>query len=552
MTVERISRTQTRFAGVRSLVTYASLSGGIAIAGLMVQQNFGPEQDVLLVSGPIFLVLFSLAVAVGRGYSTAIMTTFYDSAERIRNRDIVLLSAAVLIITAAIAVFCLNLFPNSADEYAYIIQAQTYARAKLWLTPPPLPEFFQFAQLYDKSGIWISPYQPGWPLLLTTLILVEAPPWLMSPVLGAVMVLAFGALARQITGAGATWLALLALVTSPFFLFQYASYFPHGAAALAAVIFGLAGMKYLESGKPLLAFAAGAAIGYVGLTRAFNAPIIAAPFVIAAALNPARRTGLFWFGLGGVPFLAALLLYNYAVTGNALTLVQEWVNPGNEPFGVPGHTATLEIARRIIRLHFWTSPVMLIGWMLSFILLARKRTLTFIDWIFPATLAAFTFYGGHGGPQYGPRYLFEAWPFSIITIARAIEYELQRPKERVLEWIAAIVLAHLSFQVGYMAPRWVRQHELTEDRMDVYTAVEKSGLKNIVVFVDGNRSPRIWTPGIDLTRNGIDPMKQAEIYVLDRGAENEQVMSLFPGRLYFIYSDGSLRPIARSTSLQNG
>ena len=69
-----------------------------------------------------------------------------------------------------------------------------------------------------------------------------------------------------------------------------------------------------------------------------------------------------------------------------------------------------------------TSPVLVVGAALMLIALWRARQLDFPDVIFPATIIIFLFYGADGGPpySYGPRYLFEAFPFLILSIAAGL------------------------------------------------------------------------------------------------------------------------------------
>ena len=65
------------------------------------------------------------------------------------------------------AVFVLQQFPNSADEWSCIFLAKCFQQGKLYAATHPLQEFFQFNHIGARQGRWFSVYPPGWPLLLS-------------------------------------------------------------------------------------------------------------------------------------------------------------------------------------------------------------------------------------------------------------------------------------------------------------------------------------------------------------------------------------------------
>jgi len=245
----------------------------------------------------------------------------------------------------------------------------------------------------------VSQYPPGWALVLTPAAALGLPLWIANPLIGAATVAAFFELARRSTSEESAWLGALLLMLSSFFIFQSASYFAHSLVALFAILFALFGLRFLERGGAAPALLAGACIGVIGFTRPQAAALTALSFVAALAARPSRRFGLIWFGLGGAPFALALLLYNAAITGDPLVLVQSL--RANEPLGSPPFEALSLWLRRCGRLVLWTAPPLVFGYVAAFAVVARRRSLAFTDWIMPATLGFYLFYAADGGNQYG-------------------------------------------------------------------------------------------------------------------------------------------------------
>ena len=79
------------------------------------------------------------------------------------NRHKTLLSIACFCafgfaLTSIYAHSVLQEFPNSADEYAYVFQADTFGAGRLWnpTLARPLQEFFQFNHVAQRDGKWLQ------------------------------------------------------------------------------------------------------------------------------------------------------------------------------------------------------------------------------------------------------------------------------------------------------------------------------------------------------------------------------------------------------------
>ncbi|MDB4973026.1 MAG: hypothetical protein JWN48_1367 [Myxococcaceae bacterium] len=544
----------------RSLAVFLSVVvGTYSVAWWSMQQRSEPE--VARASCAWFILICALGTVLGRRGSLALLDLVLLPIRRRPQRAVAALLLALFALTTFIALYVLDGFPSSADEQAYALQAETYARGRLWLDPPSPLMAFEQVRVIARNGRWLSIYQPGWALLLAlpariALYFAHAPEgalrpdWFVNPLLGTALAYALYRLAREQLSAEAAWLTVLGLCTSSFYLFNFASYFSHGVGALAGVLFALCGVRYQRTGEARWALLAGLCLGGLGFIRAANALVLAAPFALALALQKDRRIGLLWFGLGGLPFAALLLWYQKVITGSFLMPPQYWLLNGSEPLGVRSDFQG-ETPRRFIRLLMWTSPVILLAWPLSFFALLRRRELGFVHWIAPLTVLGFVFYGGHGGIQYGPRYYFECWPFVLLTVCSALAPWLpQRPPHddahaaraaHKLQWVFAALLCHLAFQVGYLPPRAAREHALIMEKQAPYREVAAAGLQNAVVLLRGDVGSMRPTDPRDLVRNRVELASAPVIYARDYTEEvTAELKARFPERHFYRFARGKL------------
>jgi hypothetical protein len=436
--------------------------------------------------------------------------------------------------------YVLQGFPNSADEYAFVLQADTYAQGRLWADPPEVPEAFRQYRFFAVGDKWVSQYPPGWAMVLAPAAVLGLPLFAITALLGAATLFVFFLLARLNVSMQTAWAATIILGTSAFYMLNSASFFSHSLASFWGVLFALMGLLYLVRGNYWYALAAGACLGLMGLTRTHNAVIFLLPFVVSLAMTSGRRIGLIWLTLGGLPFLLALLAYNHQITGHPLAGVAS-PNEG-ELFGVAAAKSLELTVRRLRELIVWTSPILVFGYVVALWHVFAKQRACFTDWIMPVTLLFFLFYFGDGGNQYGPRYYFEAWPFALLTIAKAADPFVASFERTHGEWIVAATLAGLLFQIGVLPARFEREHDVIEERQTIYRDVRRAGLKNSIVLIASKVGHIRPMPPRDLVRNGLDVKDQDIIYALDLGKWNRDLLAHYPGRQLFRYYKGDLVP----------
>lgn len=450
------------------------------------------------------------------------------------------------IVLGLAGVWLLRGFPNSGDEYNYLFEAKTFLAGRLWNPEPPVHELFAMYHQTLADGRWFGPYSPGWPLLLTGGLGLHLPSWVVCPLMGGVLLFAVWKIAERQQGQAAGVLAVALVALSPFFLFNAASFFDMVPAAAAGALFCWAAIEFLDRPRLSAAIAAGTALGVLGLIRSDDVVLFALPFAVEF-LWRGRRWHYLYAGaiiLSGLPFLIALLLYNDATLGSYLPFGHSsgsLLKFGLFPVDAHGHRFTpwdqLQLAgNRIIMLAEWSSPLLVIGYFVAFAGLARRRALSFLDFIFPSFVIAFLLVPFSGGNQYGPRYYFEGFPFLVLTVVSALTPLLRdeaRPRRANL--IFSLGLAHMAICFAGVIIFGLFFRQLVDQRMDVYARVHAAHLRNAVVVIRSPTAPIRPMMPRDLIRNGIALAGRPVLYVRDLPEQLTKLRRLYPDRRFYLY-----------------
>ena len=249
-------------------------------------------------------------------------------AERWRRAPVKVTLAVAPCATVLYGVIALVIFdgrPLLIDELVQGLQARILAGGSLSLPTHAEPAFFSLTNVVDGGGKYFGQFPPGWSVVLAVGELVHAP-WLMGPLAGGLMVLAWGWWLRVAEPEpGVAMGALLLGAFSPFLAFMAGSQMNH-VAALAALLAGLAATaEALGSATPRtrLGFVAGLLFGVAATIRPVDALCFALPagsWFLARALRERPRWADALAALVGVSLPIALLFaFNAATTGDALT-----------------------------------------------------------------------------------------------------------------------------------------------------------------------------------------------------------------------------------------
>ena len=474
-----------------------------------------------------------------RGRLGALDAAVMRLADRLEERRRVAMPI-VLALLCATSYGVLLGFPNSADEYAYVFQADTLRAGRLWNEPHPRPEFFPSAHIALKDGKFLSRFPPGWPMVLAAAGDLGLPYGVVNPLLAACSLVVFYLLARSWCGPRAAWLGILSLIGSAFFLLNGGSYFSHPLSMLATLCFAYFADRGEKTGRAGAGILAGLFIGLAFLTRPYTAVLMAAPVGLCLLADRSRRARLtlFWIFLGALPPLLFLFWYNREITGNPLLMVTTWFDPEEHLGFTKGHTlarGVQQLGEHLLDLIGWGSPALLPLFALLLIGGGRRKERLLYPYLFPALAVGYTFYYLKGGNRYGPRFYFEAYPFVVLYVVagltegrRAFPPAAWRRPLLLLflaGWLSALVT--LPVRAGY-------EHRAVGERLDLYRLVERERLSNAAVLLKTGTGILRRMPAGDLIRNGLS-FDRPVLYAVDRGDENRRLMDFYPGRRFYRY-----------------
>jgi hypothetical protein len=442
-------------------------------------------------------------------------------------------AAAVVIIAALV----LQRFPNSADEYAYLFQAETFAQGRLWNEPTPLPDHFRFIHIVQQDGKWVSRFPPGWPAMLSAFTWAEVPTWLLSPLLGLCVLGLVVLLFSELDLKRVTPIAVAALATSPFFLFNAASYFGHVACLACLMAAAWLATRFRKNGATWEAIGVGLALGIAFTVRYYTAALVGLPLLAYLVLGQPRRLtrAALAVAAGSALPLGLLLVYQAAITGSPWLMVTRWVDPSEGLGFIKGHTPARAIEAMLLqlgRLVTWASPALL------FLLVGVAWSKKASAWVwtasatFVACLVGHAFYYNLGGNQYGPRFYFEGW--AIATLG-AVAWAFRDPSLDT-QRLARFTVFFLLFAGAFTLPLHIfHEHRVVYERLDLQRVVETEELRRAMVILSDGTGVARRMPPYDLTRNGTT-LDRDVLYVLDLGPETpKRLRAQFPERELFRY-----------------
>jgi hypothetical protein len=454
------------------------------------------------------------------------------------HRAAMLAIAAPLLTLAIIAINQLVLrdFPNSGDEYVYLYQAATMARGRLWNDLPPSPELFQFNYIVQAEDKVYGSFPIGWPLALAGAMRVGVPVWLVNPIAGTLSLVLIALLGTRLHNARVGLLAAALTAVSSFFLFNAASYFSHTFCGL--LLLGAACLAAREDrSRAWVPLGVGWLVGWAVLARYFTGVACAVPIVlllVRPGVPIVRTLGL--VALGGLPWVAVLLVYNDALLGTPWQVTTTpltrslWFASG---FALRGADI---LSTHLLRFYLWTPPLLVgvYAWYLA--AGARDVRRGAIDWMLLFVAVPLYFYVERGGNQYGPRFYYEAFLFLVIFVTanlfREQTFADKPPRDRV---VFGLMLASIAVMPLWFAMRAVTEHRVIVERSDPFRMVEEANLTNAIVLIGGRVGTERSMSATDLTRNGID-FTGSVLYGLDIGPqENCQLLAAFASRTPYLY-----------------
>lgn len=339
--------------------------------------------------------------------------------------NIVLVFIAVsFLFVLAVHFLVLMDFPFVTDEFSYLFQADLLSSGKLYAQSPPAPRAFIFDGIIS-DGKWYSKYTLGWPLLLALGGLVGVQ-WAVGSLCAALSLLFLYLISMHIFGSRAGLLGIVFAILSPTFVFLGASYFPHTAFGLLALIF-IYGLLKLGGDKRLaFPLATGLAILLALNVRLSDAAVLLIGSIPLGVYLFRRSTNKITIIKGFAIILlfivvgaGLILVANYYQTGDAFVLgYQKYYPKESWGFGKQGHTflsGLWNLAVSVMRMNCWTTPFLGLLSIFSFFYPGKKsglvHCLAFL--IFSYVIFNFGYYGT-GLISFGARFYYVA--FLIMAI----------------------------------------------------------------------------------------------------------------------------------------
>lgn len=481
---------------------------------------------------------------LARLYAIAVRTA--DALDAHRARAVVIGVPLVVVALALINRHVLLGFPNSGDEYVYLLQGQTLSAGRLsW--PAAFSDVFATNYVATAGGQSFGTFPPGWPLALAIAIASGLPTWIVNPVVGAATLVLVWTFGSQLYGPRAGFVAAALLAVSPFFAFNAASYFSHpfcGALLLAAACLAARDDR-TAWWVPVLT---GSLLGWAVLSRYFTGVVCAVP-IVWWLIRPgvARPRTLALLVCGGLPWVAGLMAYNHALSGDVWRLttttltVSRWFADG---FALRGADI---LASHVVRHLQWTPPVLVAAYLVCLRHAPAASHRGLFAWLPAAMAGVLFFYMERGGNQYGARFHYEVYPFLLVFVAghlfRAAQYVELPPRDRRLFGllVVSVALMPVAFVVHAIVER-----EVIRERMHPFVRASALGLSGALVLVTGRVGTRRSMAAADLTRN--DPALEGPVlFGLDPGPDQRcAVAARLPSRATYVYhwdtatSDGVL------------
>lgn len=324
--------------------------------------------------------------------------------------------------------------PHVEDEFAYLWQAQVFAKGQVYLPSPPHPDQLVVPFVVDYKGLRFSKYPPGWSLLLSIGVLTGLTSWI-NPILAGLSIWLNYRLGQKIFNERIALLSSFLLLTSPFFQLNSGALLSHPFSLLLTLTLTLSWFDLFlikeKSSTPdwIKILIAGFSLGLLAITRPLTAIGVAFPFFIHGIYlltyqNKNIKINVFIIGILTVSLSSIVFLWQYIFTGNPTqNLYTLWwsydqMGFGNDVGTQPGGHNFFWVINNLV-LSIIAGNFDLFGWgyfswlFLPFGLWASRKN-RFIEFLLgiPAGLAlAYTFYW-ISQDLYGPRYYYE----SIIVL----------------------------------------------------------------------------------------------------------------------------------------
>ncbi len=507
------------------------------------------------------VIVFLLAFLLVRARAGGILAEGFDRLCRLPriqfNAGVFLLSGLIYGLMAGVF---FSGIPRIDDGLASLFQARLFARGAITLPLPADADFMQiFGVLGAREGLghWCGMYPPGWPLLLTPGVWLGVP-WLVNPLLGALLVVSIAELGRDLYGDRVGRIAALLAIPSPFLLVLSGLHISNIPTALFLCLTLISLRRLRASGRWIWGGSAGLAWGVALLCRPLDAAVLGLIFTVSF-LFPLR--GLSRCRLGIAAGLLLALLAVGVMLGFQEINTGDWRTPGHEiGMGIKGrfgfiylwpgrsHTPARGLEHTFLRLRAvndnllgWALPSLLIV-MLPFLLRRSGRREWTLLLPLPALLFTFACYWYYEG-CFPARYITAAVPYLFILAASGLvvlqgAVRARGPISRLPAFLAVSGILFLLVSTPHHLRQYGRRYYDVEEVLP--RVVRDYGITNAVVFMDSvgvakdldDATNDYYATGF--MRNDLD-LEGDVLYVRNLAERNIEEVRRRPGRTAYLY-----------------
>jgi hypothetical protein len=458
----------------------------------------------------------------------------------------------VLIFTNIFSWICFQHKPHIDDTIAQLFNARIFAQGKLYVPAPSFPEFFDRNHMIIDNGKWYSQYPPFHSALLALGVLIGTP-WLINPLLGALVVIVFYYLGKELYDEKTGRISAMLGTLSPFLLFMSSEYMNHTSALLLLSCFILFFFRMVRKHSFVSAILAGTFLGLAVNVRPLTALAIATPLIIYSFYLFGRKPWTYLprlslMAIASVIFVGFLLYYNYLTNGNPLTFgyTARWGSDHGLGFGHsgwgPAHTPLRGLLSTSEDLNAMNR--FLFEWPISSLffvaLLFASRQTNLKDYlllsVITAPVIAYFFYWFHG-ILFGPRWEYETLGALVVLSARGIQIfpdfvqnqlKLSATREKIICGLKKFLILCLLFTFIISIPTLVRYYNkgFGTTRLPVIETVKKLKIKNAIVAI-----PKVFYASV-FNGNQLD-LKGEIVYVRDLPPLNPILRTIYPDRTFF-------------------
>lgn len=434
----------------------------------------------------------------------------------------------------------LHSFMNSADEHSCYFLAECIRNGTLWARPHPLSEFFEVAHVGNRDGKWFSVYPPGWPFIFALSLQLNIGDFI-NPLMAVLAAMLFFLIARRLYGSVPASLGILLMVSTPFFLFNNASYYSHTTCFLTTAIFLYSYLRWKESGNDWWSIFAALAVGYGMGVRYLTMAAILGPYLLYELIHSFKKRswnrGHIWFSCVLIVLVVLNLCYNHLITGN-------WFDPPNHYHHDWEHLgfqtdytlvdALIFIVSRFFYLIDWIPGVLVLVY---FAYVAQHLKGGIQPILFPLSfiflVGGYALYYSWGGNQYGPRYYFEGTPFIVLPVGYSLVQWWSEGGQEVKKFLAGLFVATLLGNFYLFSKHAVFFERVSRERKALYELAERSLSSPSVVFIRGFLGDTLIMSEGDSARNH-PSLKGLILYARDLGQKNEMLMGYYQDRRHFV------------------